>query len=100
MAASAEPMAKVMEMVKFTSTPISCAAPLSSETARMALPIFVREVNIVSATMMMMQHSTVTMASSEISSAPSKRRMEPMFTSELKLFGLEPQISCAEFCNR
>ena len=33
MAASAEPMAKVSEMVVFTLMPISCAAPLSSEQA-------------------------------------------------------------------
>ena len=40
-AARAEPMAKVREMVIFTLMPISFAASLSSETARMALPILV-----------------------------------------------------------
>ena len=39
MAAKAEPMAKVTDMVVFTFIPISCAAPLSSEQARMARPI-------------------------------------------------------------
>ena len=39
--ASAEPMAKVKEMVAFTLMPISWAAPVSSETARMALPTLV-----------------------------------------------------------
>ena len=39
MAASAEPMAKVAEMVALTLMPMSCAAALSSEQARMALPI-------------------------------------------------------------
>ena len=38
-AASAEPMAKVREMVWLTLMPISWAAPLSSEHALMALPI-------------------------------------------------------------
>ena len=41
MAARAEPMAKVREMVRFTLMPMSWAAPLSSEQARMALPILV-----------------------------------------------------------
>ena len=39
MAASALPMAKVTEMVVLTLIPMSCAAPLSSDTARIALPI-------------------------------------------------------------
>ena len=51
-AASAEPMAKVSEMVALTLMPISCAAPLSSEQARMALPSLVRPVKKVSSTMM------------------------------------------------
>ena len=49
MAARAEPMAKVMEMVAFTSMPMSWAAALSSEQARMALPILVWPVNRVRA---------------------------------------------------
>ena len=52
MAASAEPIAKVMEIVRFTLMPISCAAPRSSETQRMAFPVLVLEMNSVSATMM------------------------------------------------
>ena len=39
--ASAEPMANVNEMVLFRLMPMSCAAPMSSDTARMALPSFV-----------------------------------------------------------
>ena len=42
MPASAEPTAKVKEMVLLTLTPISRAASISSETARMALPSLVR----------------------------------------------------------
>ena len=44
-------MAKVSEMVALTLMPISCAAPLSSEQARMALPSLVRPVKKVSSTM-------------------------------------------------
>ena len=53
MAARAEPMAKVVEMVALTLMPISWAAPLSSEQARMALPILLLLVNRVRPTMMM-----------------------------------------------
>ena len=60
MAARAEPMAKVMEMVKFTSIPMSWAAPLSSEQARMALPSLVLPVKAVRAIIMTTQASTVT----------------------------------------
>ena len=41
MPASAEPTAKVKEMVLLTLMPISRAASISSETARMALPSLV-----------------------------------------------------------
>ena len=52
MAASAEPMAKVAEMVALTLMPMSCAAALSSEQARMALPILLLLTKSVSAIMM------------------------------------------------
>ena len=55
MAASAEPMAKVTEIVRLTLMPMSCAAPLSSEQARMALPILVLLVKKVRPSMMTMQ---------------------------------------------
>ena len=48
-------MAKVVEMVALTLMPMSCAAPLSSEQARMALPILVLLVKKVRASMMTMQ---------------------------------------------
>ena len=54
-------MAKTIEMVVLTLMPMSWAAPLSSEQARMALPILVREVNSVRPTMTTTQASTVTM---------------------------------------
>ena len=61
MAARPEPMAKVMEIVELTLMPISWAAPLSSEQARMALPILVLPTNTDSATMMTRQATMVTM---------------------------------------
>ena len=93
-------MAKVREMVMFTLMPMSSAAPLSSATTRMALPIFVLPVNRVSPTMMMMFISTVTMVSPLMSSCPSKKEREPRLTTEGKLLGLEPQSSSATFCSR
>ena len=100
MAASAEPMAKVMEMVALTLMPISSAAPLSSDTARMALPILVLPVNSVSAIMMTMLARTVVNASLVMTSLPPNRRRLPKFTTEAKLLGLEPQISSAMFCRK
>ena len=54
-------MAKVMEMVALTLMPMSCAAPLSSEQARMALPRRVLLVNHSRASMMTMQMAMVAM---------------------------------------
>ena len=59
-------MAKVMEMVVLTLMPISCAAPLSSDTARIAVPTLLLPVNSMSATMMMTQAAMVTMVTREI----------------------------------
>ena len=58
-AARAEPMAKVMEMVRLTLMPMSCAAPLSSLQARMALPILLLETKVVSPSMMTRQMTMV-----------------------------------------
>ena len=55
------PIANVTEIVRSTLIPIRRAASLSSEQARMALPIFVLPVNAVRASMMTMQQTTVTM---------------------------------------
>lgn len=60
MAARPEPMAKVREMVPLTLMPMSWAAPLSSEQARMVLPILVLLVNHTRAIMMMIQTTMVT----------------------------------------
>ena len=53
-------MAKVMEMVALTLMPMSWAAPLSSEQARMALPSLVRLMKVVRAAMMIRHTATVT----------------------------------------
>ena len=55
-------MAKVMEMVRLTSMPISWAAALSSEQARMALPILLFPVKAVSPSMMTTQAVMVSSA--------------------------------------
>ena len=59
-------MANVMEIVRFTLIPMSWAAALSSDTARMALPILVWPVNHMSAAMMSRRARTVTMATEEM----------------------------------
>jgi hypothetical protein len=56
-------MAKVRLMVRLTLMPMSWAAPLSSEQARMALPVLLQLVKVVSAAMMT---THMTMVSSEI----------------------------------
>ncbi len=53
-AASPEPIANVIDIVASTFMPISCAAPLSSEHARIALPVLVFSVNNVSPSMITM----------------------------------------------
>ena len=40
-AARAEPMANVIEMMRFALMPMSCAASVSYDAARIALPILV-----------------------------------------------------------
>ena len=54
-AAKAEPMAKVMEIVLLTLIPISCAAPLSSEQARIAFPVLLFDVKSVRPTITIRQ---------------------------------------------
>ena len=59
MPASAEPTAKVNEIVELTLMPMRRAAPMSSETARMALPSLVFCTTSVSATVAAMVTRTV-----------------------------------------
>ena len=93
-------MAKTIEMVALTSMPMSCAAPLSSEQARMALPILVRWVKSVRPTMTAMQVSTVTMDSGLTLSCPPKNERVGSLTTLGKTFGSLFQMSRAEFCRK
>ena len=98
MAASPEPMANVTEIVVFTLIPISCAAPLSSDTARMAVPIFVLLVNSISTTIIRMHTAMVTSVTWVMRSVP--RLTDPLPTTEVKLTGVDVQISSAAFCRK
>ena len=93
-------MAKVMEMVALTLMPMSCAAALSSEQARMALPILVFPVNQVSPSMMTTQAATVTMAAMVIFSSPPKRAMGWLEKKAGNILMLELQRIWAPFWSR
>ena len=97
MAASPEPMAKVTEMVRLTFMPMSCAAPLSSLTARMALPIFVLLVKRVNATIVTMQVATVTMTVPVTEMSPPNSDIGGRFTTEGNTLESLPQMSRAAF---
>ena len=89
-----------MEMVEFTLIPMSCAAPLSSDTARMAVPVLVFVVNSVSAVIMTIQARTVTIVTPDMVSCPSKSFKDQFPTTEEKVLGLEPQMRRAAFCKK
>ena len=77
---------------------MSWAAPLSSEQARMALPILDLLVKVVRAIMMTMQEAMVTRVITEMESCPSKRVMRlPVGTMGLNTLGLEDHSSRAAF---
>ena len=99
-AARALPMAKVSEMVALTLMPISCAAPLSSETASIARPRRVRLMNSVSAAMITTETPMVTRASPVITSRPPANCSGSMLTIDEKDMGVEPQMSSAMFCKK
>ena len=91
-------MANVMEIVWFTLIPISSAAPLSSDTARMALPAFVLLINNVSRIMEMSMMAIVTRVIPEIV-------RPPIFTdgtlmTDWKGIGVALKIKSARFCKR
>lgn len=96
-AASAEPIAKVRLIVRFTFMPMSCAAPLSSEQARMALPILLLLVKSVSPTMMTTHMAMVSSEMPLIVRPPSETEPPTMGVYDL---GLAPQSSCAAFCRK
>ncbi len=96
-AARAEPMAKVRAIVPFTLIPMSCAAPLSSETASMACPAFVFLIKSVNPVIIIMQAAIVTIVSPEIISCPSASETVGIVTTDLKDFGLALKIKRAIF---
>ena len=100
MAARAEPIAKVREMVPFTLIPISCAAPLSSETASIACPTFVLLTKKVSPAIMIIQDIIVTIVSPEIEICPSASLMAGTVTTEVKDLVFAPKRSNAVFCKK
>ena len=65
-------MAKVKEMVWLMLMPMSCAASVSSDTARMALPILVLLTRRVRPTMEMAVMSRVMTATPEMVRSPPK----------------------------
>ena len=88
-----------MEIVLLTFTPMSCAAALSSEQARMALPILVFAVNHMRPTMMMRHAMTVTMETAETLYC-AKKPGTGKVTSDVKFLGVAPQMSWAAFCRK
>ena len=97
MPASAEPMAKVKEIVRFRLMPMSWAAPISSETARMALPSLVFWT-------MSVRAAIATIVTRIVSSAALLMVTEPSEilpgTMGSMLFVSEPKSSCAPFSSR
>ena len=98
MPASALPTAKVKDMVLFMFMPISCAAPASSLTARIALPMRVFLTSTFSATIDMPATTTVMSAVVGMAIRPSC-----MGVSSIKVgitCAFAPNISCATFSKK
>ena len=97
-AARAEPMAKVMVMVWLTLMPMSSAAPLSSDTARMALPMRVLLMNRVRPIIITAVTTRVARVIPSIYTAPSSMVGREITVG--KDFCSGPKISRARFCSR
>ena len=98
MAARAEPIANVIEIVWLTLMPISLAASLSSDTARIALPILDLLMNNVRQIMITMQESSVTIDSAVIVSCPLNSLTPGIpLTTDVNTLGALPQIRSALF---
>ena len=93
-------MAKVTAIVPFTLMPIRVAAPLSSETASIAWPIFVLLINVVRASMIITQVIIVTIVTPEMDSLPPASLSAGRVTTEVNCLALEPNINRATFCSR
>ena len=93
-------MAKVREMVELTLTPMSCAAPLSSETACIAVPGFVNCINSVRP-IMIITVTTIVMIVTPETVRPSVTCQSGMFLKMSgKFFDAEPNTRRAIFCSR
>ena len=96
-AARPEPIAKVMEMMRLTLIPINAAAPLSSEHALIARPVFVLLMNKVSTIMITIHVRIVIRVRYGTDS-------EPIFNDPLstvgKIFVSVPHNSIALFCRK
>ena len=80
---------------------MSCAAPLSSDTALMALPAFVLLTKSVSKIIMTMFAMMVNMDSGDMTSSPPARRIGSIPLNRLvNILGLAPQMSRAMFCRK
>ena len=93
-------LAKVREMVPFTLIPISCAAPLSSETASIACPALVLFTKRVKPIMMTIQDKMVTIVSPLMVICPPARERLGTLTTEVNALVFAPKISNAIFCRK
>jgi hypothetical protein len=99
MPARAEPTANVNEMVLFTLMPMRRAAPMSSDTARMALPSLVFCTRIVSTMVEMAVTTMVMMAFAERDTPPTldcRGRSKYSGTT----LASAPKTSCAPFSRK
>ena len=99
-AASPDPMAKVSAMVPSTLIPISCAAPLSSDTANIACPALVLLIKSIRPAIMIRQVTIVTMVSPVILICPSASFTAGTDTTEVNALAFAPKIKRATFCSR
>ena len=97
-AASAEPIANVIDIVLFTLIPTSCAAPLSSDTARIAVPAFVLFINNVNAIIDIVVTINVTMVIPEIFKLPNFT--DCILITELKGIGFALNIKRETLCKK
>ncbi len=86
-------------MVLFTLIPMSWAAALSSEQARMALPILVLPVKNIRPAMITRQATMVT-SETALTLNLAKNSGTWKVTSEVKFLGVAPHRSCAAFCRK
>ena len=91
-------MAKVTEMVRLTLMPMSSAASLSSDTARMALPV--RDLEMNSVRIIMIAPVTATVRSTEYFTLTEPRARAELPTLMGNSVSLLPKSSFATSCRR